>query len=170
MSVPVYYYACFFTTYIFLAAVAVGTGLVRASQMPPMALEILRGAVWIVAVSVVYIYVRFGFSAIQEFYIKLGLNPDWTLVYDTIVHFAPVVWVGGLPRTALGFVGGYVLFLGWFGVIRATIGLPRLYVSSLSTNAYDQWAAVYLPIVLAISFGITLGTQTMLKNDTGTRV
>jgi len=158
-TVPMYYYVCFFTTYTFIASVAIGTGVVRL--LPFVAIEIVRGAVWIVAVSVLYIYLRFGLSAVQDFYAKLGLNPDWSLIYDTLVHFTPVIWAGGLPKTALGYIGGYALFLGWFITIRTTLGMPELYIKSISSNAYDQWAIAYLPVLLLISYGFVR----MLKND-----
>ena len=150
---PLHYYAYFFTTYTFIASVLIGTRLVPS--LPFVALEILRGAVFIVAVSVFYIYLRFGLSAIQEFYIKLGLNPEWSLAFDTLVHFAPVIWVGGLPRSAIGFAGGYALFLVWYLTVRATVSLPKLYIPSIPPTAYDQWVAGYLPVVLVVSWAVT---------------
>lgn len=141
----------FFTTYTFGLSL-----LSRVVQFPDVALDILRGAVWIVVIGLVYVYLRYGLKPIQGFYARLGLNPRWTPIYDTLVHLAPLVLVGGLPKTPVGYLGGYGVFLGWYLIVRATVGMPQLYLPEISVRDYDLLVGVVIPLVLGGMVGLSL--------------
>jgi hypothetical protein len=145
----------FFTTYTFGLSV-----LSRFVQFPPLALDMLRGAVWIVWVALVYVYVFYGLKPIKGFYARLGLDPQWTVLYDAVVHVAPIVLVGGLPQTIAGYVGGYLIFLGWYLGVRVTLEMPTLYLPEIPKYDYDRLVGGVIPLALAASWGIR---ETMKK-------
>lgn len=137
----------FFTTYTFTLSI-----LSRIVQFPEELLEILRGAVLIVIIGIAYVYLRYGLGAVQGFYAGLGLDPRWTLAYDAIFHLAPLFLVGGLPRTARGYVGGYGVFLGWYLLVRMTVGMPQLYLPEVSVRDYDLLVMGVIPLTLAATW------------------
>lgn len=140
----------YFTTYtVLLSALSV------VVRFPPAAMDALRSAVVLVALSVLYVYVRFGTKVILDFYARFGLHGRAVLLYDFLIHFAPLFLVGGFPHTLVGALTGYIVFLAWFLTVRQTVGLESLYTPAISKQDYDAWVFGLLPATLLAAFVAT---------------
>lgn len=133
----------YFTTYT-----VIWTILSVLYRIPHRAMEVLRGMVSIVAISVAYIYIRYGSKVIQQFYLRFGLHGRMVFLYDLLIHFVPLWVVGGFPRSILGFASAYAIFLIWFLSVRQMIGLKTLYSPAIPKEDYDRWAFLFLPAIL----------------------
>jgi hypothetical protein len=142
----------YFTTYTVLLTI-----LSRFYVWPASVMDVLRGTVSIVALSIAYIYLRYGPKVVYQFYARfLGSNVSPALVwlYDVLIHFLPVVVVGGFPRHFLGLAVAYAIFIAWFLAIRSSVGLQSLYSPAIPKKDYDTWAFVFLPLILGVLWSV----------------
>ncbi len=136
----------FFTFYSFILA-----ALTTVVNFSPATLDIIRAMVFIVAISVAYIYLRYGPAVMDRFYQRLfpaTFTEPWiALVFDALIHFAPVAVVG-LPRTGTGLVIGYAAMVLWYLLIQYTVGIDTVYSKEIPCDVYEDWTMIGIPATL----------------------
>jgi hypothetical protein len=153
------FFAHYFTFYTLVASFLV---VVLRPLLNPWAIAVVQGMAYIVFVSVLYIYVVYGFTAVQVFYQRffseLFQDPIRVALIDISVHLLPILLVGFPNGSFIGVWGlmiAYGLFMVWFMSARQRPGgLSALYIPEKHKNDYDRLVFLYVPLVLILTVAL----------------
>jgi len=140
------------TTYTFILSIII----FLYKGLPKPVNEIIRTLSVIVYICVTYIYIRFGFNSVQNFYKQFGTifnSKTYMLMFDYIVHSLPVLLIG-LPTDPTSILYGYIIFAGWYALVRKNV--QRLYLPDVPLIRYDELICVVVPVILYVYY-IVLG-------------
>jgi len=136
------------TTYTFILSIII----FLYKGLPKPVNEIIRTLAVIVYICITYAYIRFGFKSVQKFYKQFGVifnSKMYMVAFDYIVHSLPVLLIG-LPTDPASMLYGYIIFVGWYMLVRKNI--TRLYLTDIPLIRYDEIIFAVVPVILYVYY------------------